>query len=222
MILYHGSSSIVEKPVYGKGKTYNDYGSGFYCTEHRELAMEWSCNEGTDGYVNRYELDLSDLRVLRLTSGDYTILNWLAILMENRIGRLSGPIAKRGREYLLQNFLPDYKEYDVIIGYRADDSYFSFARAFVENGISLRQLSKAMRLGELGEQVVLKSQKAFETIRFMDYETTDHAGYDVRRKSRDENARRDYEKESEQEDLDGIFLRDIIREGMKQDDPRLR
>lgn len=36
--IYHGSRDIVKKPVYGKGKTYNDYGSGFYCTDTIEMA----------------------------------------------------------------------------------------------------------------------------------------------------------------------------------------
>lgn len=57
------------------------------------------------------------------------------------------------------NFLIDITGYDVIIGYRADDSYFSFARAFINNEISLTQLSYAMKLGKLGEQIVLKVQK---------------------------------------------------------------
>ena len=37
MILYHGSDHIIEKPVFGEGKSYNDYGRGFYCTEHVDL-----------------------------------------------------------------------------------------------------------------------------------------------------------------------------------------
>ena len=31
IILYHGSNEKIEKPVFGKGKAYNDYGRGFYC-----------------------------------------------------------------------------------------------------------------------------------------------------------------------------------------------
>ena len=37
--LYHGSSKVIEKPVYGYGKTYNDYGLGFYCTDSLEMAQ---------------------------------------------------------------------------------------------------------------------------------------------------------------------------------------
>ena len=71
------------------------------------------------------------------------------------------------RKYIFDNFNVDYKNYDIIKGYRADDSYFSFARSFVSNEISLKQLGYAMRLGKLGEQYVLKSKKAFDTIKFI-------------------------------------------------------
>lgn len=222
LILYHGSPSIVEKPMFGKGKSYNDYGRGFYCTEHIELAKEWACTEGVNGYANKYEIETAGLSLLNLSSDDYTILNWLAILMLHRKGRLSTPVAKRGREYLIQNFLPDFQSYDVIIGYRADDSYFSFARAFVTNTISLKQLGNAMRLGKLGEQFVLKSPKAFGAIRFVDYTVADNTVYYAKRKARDDEARASYMKELENEDIDGIFMRDIIREELRQDDPRLR
>ncbi len=222
LILYHGSPEIIENPVFDKGKAYNDYGRGFYCTEHIELAKEWACTEGVDGYANRYEFDTTDLTVLNLTDEKYTILNWLALLMLNRKGRLSAPIEKRGREYLIQNFLPEYENYDVIRGYRADDSYFAYARSFVQNRISLRQLGLAMRLGKLGEQVVLKSKKAFDMIKFLDYSTADNKIYYYKRKARDDEARAAFQRELENEDLDGIFMRDIMREEMKNDDPRLR
>ena len=222
LVLYHGSQDIIENPTFGKGKAYNDYGRGFYCTEHIELAKEWACTEGTDGYANKYELDTTGLSILNLSSDDYTILNWLAILMLHRKGRLSAPVAKQGREYLIQNFLPNFQSYDAIIGYRADDSNFSFARAFLSNTISLKQLGNAMPLGKLGEQFVLKSPKAFETIKFIDYTVADNTVYYAKRKARDDKARASYMNELETDDLNGIFMRDIIREEIKADDPRLR
>ena len=160
LTLYHGSPEIIERPLFGKGKTYNDYGKGFYCTESEELAKEWACTEGVDGYANQYEIETSELKVLNLTSEEYTILHWLALLMTYRKIKLTTPVMRRGAEWLKEQFLIDIEEYDVIVGYRADDSYFSFARAFVNNEISLKQLSYAMRLGKLGEQFVLKTEKA--------------------------------------------------------------
>ena len=88
--------------------------------------------------------------------------------MENRIVNLSTPLQKQARDYLIKNFLPDYKNYDVIIGYRADDAYFSFARAFVSNEISLSQLNIAMKLKKLGLQYCLKTKKAFNNLHFID------------------------------------------------------
>lgn len=161
-ILYHGSPDIIQTPVLGKGKPYNDYGQGFYCTEHPELAKEWACTENIDGYANKYEMDTDGLAILNLSADEYTILHWLALLMKYRRFRISTPVMKRGADWLREHFLIDLTSYDVVVGYRADDSYFSFARSFVNNEISLAQLSYAMRLGRLGEQFVLKSPAAFE------------------------------------------------------------
>ena len=124
MILYHGSDHIIEKPVFGEGKSYNDYGRGFYCTEHVELAKEWACATGGDGYANRYQLEMGGLSVLNLNTPEYNILNWLAILLENRKFNVAEGLPQRAKAYILENFKVDYKKYDIIIGYRADDSYF--------------------------------------------------------------------------------------------------
>ena len=222
LVLYHGSPEIIEKPIYGKGKAYNDYGKGFYCTENLELAKEWACTEGVDGYANQYEIETDNLRILNLSADEYTILHWLALLMTYRKLRLSTPVMKRGAEWLKEHFLVDIDDYDAIIGYRADDSYFSFARAFVNNEIPLGQLSHAMRLGKLGEQFVLKSPKSFESTKFVSYKSADNTVYYARRKVRDDEARAGFFAELEKEDIDGLYMRDIIREEVKADDPRLR
>ena len=222
LILYHCSPEIIEAPVFGKGKAYNDYGRGFYCTEHLELAKEWACTENTDGYANKYEIDTEGLSVLDLSSDEYTILHWLALLMKYRKLRVSTPVMKRGIDWLEEHFLIDLEPYDVVIGYRADDSYFSFARAFVNNEISLTQLSYAMRLGKLGEQFVLKSPAAFEKLQFVSYEVADNTQYYAKRKARDDEARSAFRAELEKDDLNGLYMRDIIREEVKPNDPRLR
>lgn len=222
LILYHGSPEIIRVPVFGKGKSYNDYGQGFYCTEHLELAREWACNENTDGYANKYEIDTTGLSILNLSSDEYTTLHWLALLMNNRKFRVTTPVMKRGADWLKEHFLIDLSPYDAVIGYRADDSYFSFARAFMSNEISLSQLSYAMRLGKLGEQFVLKSPAAFEKIRFVSYEIADNTVYYAKRKARDDEARSAFREELEKDDLDGLYMRDIVRQEVRPDDPRLR
>lgn len=169
-ILYHGSEFLIEKLEFGKGARHNDYGRGFYCTENIELAREWACAKQKNGYVNIYELEMEGLKVLNLNDSKYHILNWLAILADNRTYWQNGSIAEEAKKYIKEHFLIDITPYDIIVGYRADDSYFSFAQDFVSGVISLEKLSEAMWLGKLGEQIVLKSPKAFETIYFQNYE----------------------------------------------------
>ena len=111
-----------------------------------------------------------------------------------------------------------------MIGYRADDSYFSFAEDFVNNVISVRDLNEAMQLGKLGEQIVLLSPKAFEQIEFMKYEIADYREYYFKRMQRDERARANYQQRKKNLAMlrEDLFVLDIIREDMKNDDSRLQ
>jgi len=221
--IYHGSQVIIKQPVFGEGNPRNDYGLGFYCTHELGLAKEWACTEESSGYANQYELDLSGLTVMHLSGAGYNILNWLALLLINRTFRISNDLAAEGKAHLLDKFLPDIAAFDLIIGYRADDSYFSFANAFLNNTLSLAQLEKAMHLGKLGLQTVLKSPRSFERIRFIRSEAAEHEIYYPIKTARDREARSAYRKERVlQRAVDAIYLVDILREGWDNGDARLR
>ncbi len=224
LIIYHGSQQIVETPRFGEGKKYNDYGQGFYCTENIELAKEWACPVKNDGYANKYIMHLEGLNAMHLTKGKFNILNWLAILLENRKFDITSSVGYNAREYILSHYMPDTTNVDVMIGYRADDSYFSFAEDFVNNTISLRDLNIAMQLGTLGEQVVLLSERAFGQIEFVEYETADYREYYYKRAKRDQDARAAYagRKRNLKQLKEDVFILDIMREDMKYDDPCLQ
>ncbi|MBQ3890531.1 MAG: DUF3990 domain-containing protein [Lachnospiraceae bacterium] len=208
MILYHGSNIIVNKPLFGYGKPYNDYGQGFYCTEDEELAKEWACSSPTGGFVSVYNLDTKGLNILSLNGKN--ILEWLAILIKNRQIRYSSPVEKQIADYIIDKYFLDYSSFDVIIGYRADDSYFSFVRAFLSNTISLEQLSDAMKLGNLGMQVFIQSQKAFDNLSFLESEPVFNDYY-VKRVERNNMAREDYYRLLEKTVTSQTFARDIIK-----------
>ncbi|MBQ8407450.1 MAG: DUF3990 domain-containing protein [Clostridia bacterium] len=224
LIIYHGSEHIIEKPEYRKGKPYNDYGLGFYCTEYIELAKEWACDATHGGYANKYSLDLNGLKILDLNGEDYCILHWISILLKNRKFTLDSDIASSAREYILENFPVDTTGYDVVMGYRANDSYFSYARDFLQNTISVKRLSQVMKLGNLGNQVVLVSEKAFEQLTFIACEEAPQNIYFPLRKKRDELARTAYLTDRKGSALDpsDIYVLDIIRGEMKANDPRLQ
>lgn len=222
--LYHGSDKIIKHPELGKGSPKNDYGQGFYCTEHFELACEWASKaETADGYVNEYVLDLSDLTVLDLSDPAYNILNWITLLIQNRSFMSNSPISEQAKNYLIQNFNIDISGYDVIKGYRADDSYFSFARDFVNNAISVQQLARAMKLGKLGIQYMLRTEKAFSKINYTGSHQVDKSIYYKKYKRRDFEARSEYKRVSEDLSIDSndLYILDIIRGGVRNGDPRI-
>ncbi|MBR3158582.1 MAG: DUF3990 domain-containing protein [Atopobiaceae bacterium] len=220
LTIYHGSSQVVDTPTFGLGRKNNDFGLGFYCTESNDLAKEWAVSSLRDGFSNRYTLNTEYLRILNLNSPDYTILNWIAVLVEHRLFSIKTPIARRARQYLIDHFGINVNAYDLITGYRADDSYFDFAEAFLNNAITVEQLSRAMRLGKLGEQIVLKSQHAFSNIKYEGFEAAEKGRYYVLRKARSDEANQSY-LNIRDEDADGLFMQDILRGGISNDDPRI-
>lgn len=220
----HGSDHIIKTPVLSLGKPHNDYGQGFYCTESLEIAKEWACKENKDGFVNEYNFTTDGLNVLNLLDGKHTVLNWIALLLKNHIFTLEDEIAISARDYIIEHFAIDLEGYDVVIGYRADDSYFSYAQSFVSNALPLRSLNLALRLGKLGTQIALISKKAFQQIEFIKAEPVDKETYYPKFLSRDITARTTYQKEIKKSRsyLDDIFVVDILREEMKNNDPRIQ
>ena len=221
--LFHGSNKIIDRPQFGYGKRHNDYGLGFYCTEDVNMAKEWAVQADIDGVVNSYNIDMSHLNVLDLNSEEYCILVWLVILLKNRRFDIQSDFGEEAIAYLIGNFSVDYEEYDVIKGYRADDSYFSFAQDFINNNISLSTLKSAMKLGKLGEQIVLKSKKAFDSIQFEESIYVDSSVMFPKKELRDKKARNEYHELRQRPWKRGeIYMMQILDMEIKRDDVCLR
>ena len=222
MILYHGSQYLIKKPFYGGGRAANDYGMGFYCTESESLACEWAVSEKHDGFANRYEFMDDGLSVLNLNDSNYTILHWLSVLLEHRTFDTRYGLSTLAKQYLTENFHVDVEAYDVIRGYRADDSYFSFAQDFISGAISYPQLTAAMRLGKLGEQIVVKSRRAFTRLKFVSAKAAIREDWLDAKESRDTSARRDYfDMRKTPYRLEYLSIQQIIQERIVSGDPRL-
>ena len=87
-----------------------------------------------------------------------------------------------------------------------------------------KTLPKALRLGKLGEQTVVISQKGFERLKFSNAYPADKSIYYPKFLDRDTRARETYRKEirNSKSYRDDIFVLDILREEMKADDPRIQ
>ena len=167
MIVYHGSDRIVKQPLYGKGREDNDYGAGFYLTEDKEKANAWAVVNGTEeAYCNVYDLPVEELNVLHLN--EYGVLAWIAEVTAHR-GVMDEDIVFIAQK-LVDMYKISTKEYDVIIGYRADDSYIKVIDSFFKNQLTTDEVERFFRKGELGEQIFIKSQRAFQMLKFVDCE----------------------------------------------------
>lgn len=224
LTLFHGSQQIIETPLFAYGKTTNDYGQGFYCTEHLDLAKEWACTENSDGFANRYQLESKNLNILNLHKDQFNTLHWLSILVSNRTFDMATPIMRQAVFFLKEEYSINLQNYDAILGYRADDSYFAFAKMFLSNQISYSQLSKAMMLGALGDQFVLKSKKAFEAITFTGFEIAPKSEFLSKKIQRMNKAKEDFHKLIDNYSIteEDLFMTDFILGKVSKSDARLR
>lgn len=183
--VYHGTDHVLEKPIFGAGRDDNDYGNGFYTTEIKERAEEWALLYGSEkAVVNRYRLDLTGLNIIRLD--EYGPLAWIAEVISNR--GMNSPVGAAFAERLLNKYKVDTSAADIIIGYRADDSYGDVIEAFMSGEINVDEVVKLFYKGELGDQIFVKSSKAFDSIEYTesyviaeDKERTVGTVYDARR-----------------------------------------
>ncbi len=189
--LFHGSKYIIENPVFKGGSSKNDFGNGFYCTDDIVLAKEWGASSNGSGFANEYILDMDELRVFDLTKFD--CLAWISVLLKNRDIALSSPIMQSNVDFIIKRYYPkDIEKADVVIGYRADDSYFSWTKDFVRNAIDLEQLESSMNLNNLGLQYFIQSEIAFSKLTYVQSHEIEHIGYFNQKKRRELEANRQY------------------------------
>ncbi len=170
MKIFHGSKKIIKEPKYKGSNSENDYGASFYLTFDLEAAKAWACRNDSAGVVNEYDFNFEkyqNLKILDLTNGDkFSVLNWLSILVHFR--ELDSAFLRKNQYTInwLKKFYINVEEYDVIKGYRADDSYFRFPKSFLNNDLAFEDLEYAFKLGNLGVQYAFMSEKAIKILKF--------------------------------------------------------
>lgn len=170
MKIYHGSKNVINSPIVNGSDPQNDYGPSFYLTLDLEAAKSWACKNSSVGVVNEYYLDekaFKKLKILDLTNNDrYSVLNWMAILMHFR--ELTSSFKRDNKIILewLEKFYIDVSDYDVVIGYRADDSYFKFPIRFISNDLAFDDLHDIFMSGNLGVQYAFMSERAIKLLKF--------------------------------------------------------
>ena len=219
LLLYHGSNFIITglNPSYDNRG--NDYGRGFYLTDSEPVAKEFACSDGKNGYVTSFSLNKKGLKILDLTKKPYNPLNHLALLLYFRPFPMHSQRDYLVKSFILQRFMPDIKGYDIILGFRTDDSNFSLMKHFFYGDISYEALKKALKKDKNNRQYVLKSQKAFSAVKTLRYFESDRTENYPKKFARDAALKASIEKLCKENE--GNTINDIIIGNWRCDDERL-
>ena len=117
-------------------------------------------------------------------------LVWLAELMKHRAADDSRYYRESAAKFIAK-YGVDVSGYDVIRGWRANASYFYICKSFVRNNIGVAFLGELLRLGSLGIQYFLRTERAFAALAEIEAEkeSVDAAEWYGRYNRRDRDAR---------------------------------
>ena len=112
MIVYHGATIAIPRPLVNVGRKHLDFGEGFYMTDIPEQAISWAqrpINAGKEHVLNTYEFDIEGA-----VSEGYRYKHFIAYDSE----WLEFVVANRRGEQL-------WKAYDIVEGGIANDRVFN-------------------------------------------------------------------------------------------------
>ena len=159
IIVYHGSTSLIDIIDVEKGKPYKDFGNGFYVTQefsharnlavrNKRLEQEWHGQDRT-AYVYAYALDINKAQGFAIKEFNVADLDWIRFVLSNR--------RVRGRTH----------DYDIVIGPTANDdtslvlkSYFGGLYGDIESERALQTVLDMIESEKLPVQIYFGSNDA--------------------------------------------------------------
>lgn len=157
MILYHGSTFLVDRPEIRVGGTFLDFGAGFYTTASYEQAERWAKikmrrENKAAGYVTIYEFDFeAAARNTVIRKFDTADMAWLLFVVNNRRG------------------VPREEPVDMHIGPVADDNVYQSIR-FFETGIyDVEETVKRLKTEVLYDQWTFHTDRILSYCKFIEY-----------------------------------------------------
>lgn len=146
MLVYYGSSQIVETPEIRIARYNKDFYFGFYCTIMREQAQRWATRFGTKGYINIYEyVPNNDLRVLKF---DKMTEDWLDFIAACRNGKAH--------------------DYDIVEGPMADDTIYNYVQGFIDGKYSRAAFWELAKFKYPTHQISFHTVRALTTLKFLE------------------------------------------------------
>ncbi len=156
LILYHGSTDLVDTPRIIEGNASLDFGKGFYTTTSYEQAERWAIikmrRKDVDvGYVSCYSFDMeSAAKYLKIKSFETADAEWLMFVTKNRQGEKQA------------------SEFDLYIGPVADDNVYRSIRLFETGVYDVDETVRRLKTEVLHDQWVMHTVLALRFCRFVE------------------------------------------------------
>lgn len=149
MKVYHGGTSVIQRPLAGYGRKGLDFGQGFYVTAISMQAEAWADRmariRNTHGVVNVYDLDME--KVKREFSykffPEYDV-QWLEFIVQNRLGTYHG------------------EEYDLVEGGVANDRVIDTVEAYMANMMPLETALRNLAMHNPNNQLCIRNQRIID------------------------------------------------------------
>lgn len=146
MLVYHGSSQIVEAPEIRIAKYNKDFYFGFYCTVMRQQAQRWATRFGAKGYINIYEYVSND--GLRMLKFERMTEEWLDFIAACRNGKAH--------------------DYDIVEGPMADDTIYNYVQGFIDGKYSRAAFWELAKFKCPTHQISFHTARALTTLKFLE------------------------------------------------------
>ena len=149
MIVYHGTTEIIERPDVKHSKKYLDFGKGFYLTSFEEQAKKWAVRkgmrQGKTAIVNVYEME-NDWEKYRVLSFEKENEKWLEFVCACR----KGESLNTG--------------YDIIIGNVADDDVFKTVDMYFRGLWDKKRVLEELRYYRMNNQICIINQETLDSV----------------------------------------------------------
>ena len=145
IIIYHGSTQIVEYPEIRVAKYNKDFYFGFYCTMMPEQARRWATRFTGKGIINEY-LYRPNEKLKTLIFPEMTE-EWLDFIASCRLG--------------------EPHDYDIVEGPMANDTICNYVQDFVDGKISRAAFWELAKFKKPTHQISFHTAKALTTLEFL-------------------------------------------------------
>lgn len=145
LLVYHGSSQLVETPEIRIAKFNKDFYFGFYCTIMKKQAERWATRFDEKGYINIYEYHPNpELKVLKF---EEMTEEWLDFIVACRLGKSH--------------------DYDIVEGPMADDTIYNYVQGFIDGKYSREMFWALAKFKYPTHQISFHTARALTTLKFV-------------------------------------------------------